>query len=67
MPLTSNGLAHIHAEKIYKLNFGTSKALNLLEDKCKLVEVHSHNQNDSESGGRITIVFRGIGAFTFDL
>ena len=39
-----------------------------MEQECKIIEVHAHrNADEIEEEGRVTIVFRGAGAFTFDL
>lgn len=45
----------------YRLTFGANKDLEITE-KQKVVETHVHN-----GGQRVTLIYKGLGAFTFNL
>ena len=51
--------------KSYKLFFGENKGLVLADDN-KLVEAYLHAKGSTKDR-RVTLVYRGLGAFTFTL
>ena len=56
-------------KKIYKLdlNLVDTTLTQTVEQKCKVIKISTHNRDNDDKEGRITILFNRFGAFTFDL
>ena len=57
----ANKAPSIPTQNSYRLGFGHNKKLEITES-VKVVEAHLHNM-----GKRVTLVYKGLGSFTFDL